>query len=294
MHRHHHHHHHGAPEIDDWAARADDLERGGEVELPYIEAAIAWLAELRAGRSTAAILDIGSGPGVWSTALARQFSDARVTAIDNAAGLLPRVLERAARLGLGDRIGVAEGDLDGSLDGLPRADLIVTSRVLHHVADQERTMRALAACLRPGGLLAVVEGGLPYRYMPDECGIGARGLAARLDAVGSTAIGQRLSAHHAPGVPRPTVDWPFQLGRAGFKETRSKSFLLDVPAPVPPNVRDFVTSRLKWVRELAPGTLSAEDDAALTALLDPHNPLGIARREDLFLLSASTVHIGWV
>jgi SAM-dependent methyltransferase len=290
-HAHHHHHHHGADtDFEDWAARADDLEREGEIGLPWIEAAIGWLAELRGDRPTEQIVDIGSGPGVLTAALAHRFASATVTAIDRAGALLPRVTARAHRLGVGDRVRVAEGDLDGDLSGLPAADLIVASRVLHHVADQRRTMGALAARLRPGGVLAVVEGGLPARFLPDEGGLGTAGLSARIEAATATAIGRRMTEHHTPGIARPTQDWGLQLAEVGLTPTGTRTFLLDIPAPVPDAVRTLVRSRLSLVTSLAPGTLSAEDEAAVAALLDRKNPLGIALRPDLFLLSAATVH----
>lgn len=55
----------------------------------------------------------------------------------------------------------------------------------HHCADidQQGALNALAVLLKPGGLLAVAEGGLPMRFLPRDIAIGTPGLQARLDAV---------------------------------------------------------------------------------------------------------------
>ena len=89
---------------------------------------------------------------------------------------------------------------------------------------------------------------------------------------------------------RPVEDWPAQLAVAGLAPSGSRSFLLDRPAPVPPEVRRHLLARLELARSLAGEHLSADDAAGLERLADPADPLGVERRPDLFLLSAVTVH----
>jgi SAM-dependent methyltransferase len=277
-------------DVENWDARGAELEREGEIGLPFARAAARWIASLVGARPPLRVLDVGAGPGVFTGVLAEQFSTALVTAVDGAADLLARARARAGRLGIADRVDTLPADLGGDLGGLPEADVIWVSRVLHHLPDQGRALQHLGARLPPGGLLAVVEGGLPTRFLPEECGVGPPGLLYRIDAAAARVISGMLREHHESGVPRPVHDWPMQLATAGLVPSGSQSFVLDLPAPVDASVRDHVRERLERARSWVGEDLFAEDAAAIDRLLDPEDELGVARRPDLFYLSAMTVH----
>lgn len=300
-HGHGHGHGHEPDSAFDWDARADELEREGEIGLPWFEAAIDWLAGLTAaaGTDVRRVLDVGSGPGVATSVLAARFPTASVTAIDSAPALLARAQTRAGRLGVGHRVDTLAASLDSrDLADLPEADVIWASRVLHHIPDQAKALRALGNRLRrpdpstgiPGGWLVLVEGGLSSRFLPSECGIGTPGLLERMDAAVADALTTLLGHGADSPVPRPVLDWPAQLAEAGLTPAGTRSFLLDLPAPVAPAVREHLIRRAARTPSLAGDHLRDDDRAALEELLDPDHPLGLHRRPDLFLLTAVTVH----
>lgn len=272
-----------------WHERADELTAEAEIGLGWARAAMEWIATL-APAPVRQVLDVGAGPGVFTSELARCFADAAVVAVDPSEPLLERVLARAASAGVDARVTTVAGALDDALDELPDADVIWASRVLHHVPDQAATLRSLGARLRPGGVLALVEGGLPTRFLPAESGVGEPGLTERVDAAVAGEVHARLHHDHAAGAARPVLDWPAQLADAGLAPSGTRSFLLDLPAPVSEQVRGWLIARLVESRSWAGGALSAGDRDALDRLLDAEDPLGIARRPDLFLLTAVTVH----
>ncbi|MET7302654.1 class I SAM-dependent methyltransferase [Embleya sp. NPDC005575] len=167
------------------------LERVGDLQLPVLRRTAVRLRKLLGPtREVRRILDIGSGPGVMTCVLAETFADAEVVAVDGTPALLDGVLARAGRLGLGDRVTVrcadlAAGPIDADRPGespLGTSDVIWSGMALHHLGDQQGALNRLAGVLRPGGLLAVAEGGLPMRYLPRDIGIGRPGLQTRLDA----------------------------------------------------------------------------------------------------------------
>lgn len=268
----------------DWAAMAGLLELEGETHSPYVRQALAELKDLAPRR----ILDIGSGPGVAACRLAATFPQAEVTAVDGTPELLVRAGERAGWLGV--RVHTHLADFPEGLSGLGPADLVWTGQVVHHVGDQQDALNRLAGLLAPGGVLAVVEGGLPARFLPRDLGFGRPGLQARLDA----AAEDRFSTMRAvlPGTVAVVEDWPGMLRTAGLAEVRSKTFLVDHPAPLADGPRRSVRRALERHRQTLAEHLGAEDMSTLDRLLDPADPAGVDRRPDLFLLTAKTVHFG--
>jgi SAM-dependent methyltransferase len=270
----------------DWDHRGAELEREAELDLGWIEQALDWVAAGPGAVQHA--VDLGSGPGVATAAIAAAFPSATVTAVDGSPALLERATARAARMGLGDRVDTLQQDLAADVSTLPEADLLWISHVLHHLPDPPATLSALRGRLRPGGRIGLVEGGLPPRWAPDDLGIGRPGLQARLDVV----IGEALLSLPEPHAIRPGADWAALLRAAGFSAVATRSWLDEVPAPAPEAVRARVRDRLTMVLDHLGRSLDPHDRSVLERLLDPADPLGVDRRPDLFWLSAQTVHTG--
>ncbi|MFF3846292.1 class I SAM-dependent methyltransferase [Streptomyces sp. NPDC002328] len=283
----HQHAHHGHDTEIDWADMASHLEAQAELFSPLYERALAWLG--KEVTEPGLIVDLGSGPGVVSCLFAETFPGARVLAVDGSAPLLERARARADRLGHGDRFGVLAGELPGVLDELEYpADLLWAGRSLHHLGDQRAALTAFAERLAPGGTLAIMEGGLPSRFLPRDLGFGRPGLEARLDAAQEEWFA-RMRAD-LPGTVDETEDWPALLSAAGLKHTRTRSFLLDLPAPASDRARAYVAAHFARWNDVSDDTLAPDDRAALDRLLDPRDPLSVHRRADVFVLAAHTVH----
>ncbi|MER7715623.1 methyltransferase [Streptomyces flaveolus] len=282
-----HHHDHDHDHDIDWAAMAPLLEAQAELFTPLYRRAMAWLA--RELTEPGLIADVGSGPGVVSCLLADAFPGARVVAVDGAGPLLERARDRAARLGVADRFGTLTGELPGVLGELDYpADLLWASQSLHHLGDQRAALAALAGHLAPGGTLAILEGGLPARFLPRDIGIGRPGLQARLHAAEEDAFAEMRAS--LPGSVAEAEDWPALLTAAGLKPTGTRSFLLDLPAPVSDEARAYVAASLARVRERFGEGLDAADRATLDRLLDPEDAASVHRRPDVFVLLAHTVY----
>ncbi|MEV5550418.1 class I SAM-dependent methyltransferase [Streptomyces sp. NPDC052309] len=290
-HHHDHHaddhaHHHDHTALD-WAAMAPLLEAQAELFTPLYAQAMAWLAA--DVTDPGLIVDAGSGPGVVSCLFADAFPGARVVAADGAGPLLERARDRAARLGVADRFGTLTGDLPGVLGELDYpADLLWASQSLHHLGDQRAALAAFAGHLAPGGTLAILEGGLPARFLPRDIGIGRPGLQARLHAVEEDAF--TAMRESLPGSVAETEDWPALLTAAGLKHTGTRSFLLDLPAPLPDEARAYVAASLSRLRDRVGDALDPVDRATLDRLVDPDDEAGVHHRQDVFVLLAHTVY----
>ncbi|MGW7268659.1 class I SAM-dependent methyltransferase [Streptomyces sp. NPDC054842] len=289
-----HAHHHAGPSGHDHTSTDFDellplLEREAELFTPLYASAAAWLREMQP--EPGLVVDAGSGPGVISCLLAETFPRARVVAVDSARALLDRAGARAADRGLTDRFSTLRADLADGLGELEYpADLLWASRSLHHVGDQRAALAGFAESLAPGGTLALLEGGLAPRFLPRAIGVGRPGLQARMDAVHEHGFEEMRG--ELPGAVAETEDWPALLTAVGLRHVATRTFLLDLPAPLSEEGRAYVAASLARRREGLAGGLGAEDLATLDRLLDPDDQASVHHRPDLFLLTAQTVHVG--
>jgi SAM-dependent methyltransferase len=273
------HHHHV-----DWAARAADLIAEAEVNAPMVDQALAWLTQRVPGATR--VLDVGSGPGVAACSFAALLPEATVVAADGAPELLDLARRRAAALGLGDRVTTVETALPDGIRELPAADIVWVSGVAHHMPDPAAAVRDLAALVRPGGVLALREGGLPLRFLPAYAD---HGLSARMDA----RVDEMAHRHEHPmGMIEAPRSWPDLLREAGLDDVRSRTFLLDIPAPLDDAARRHLQRHLQWARETVADRIGADDLATVDRLIADDGPDSVLHRADVFLLRAGTIHTG--
>lgn len=287
-----HHHGHSDPHDTariDWDELGPFLERGGELQLPLYARAAAWVGEQLPAAAVRRVLDIGSGPGVITCLLAEAFPYAEVVAVDATPALLERARARAERTGLGDRVRTHVAELPSGMDDLGEADLIWAGNSLHHLGDQRAALTGFARLLRPGGLCALFEGGLQPRHLPRDIGIGRPGLESRIDAASAAWFEEMRTA--LPDSKSEVEDWRALLSAAGLGATVTRSFLLDVPAPVTRAVREQLVHAFTWQRTALEERLDADDVAVLDRLLDPDDPEGLMHRPDCFLLAVRTMHM---
>lgn len=274
----------------DWHDQLDALDRAGEVSVPWVRQAADWIAAQPDCAVDGRILDVGSGPGWAASVFAERFPAAEVIAIDPVAAAVERANARFAATGGTGRVRAVVGELgSATLDRYGPADLVWCSHAVHHLPEPVAALRQLGELLRPNGVLALAEGGLPARYLPGGYGVSTPAFAARLDAALSDHFLEHWSlTDSAIGGDR---DWPLQLQAAGLRHRMSRSFVLEHQAPVAELVRDHITARFQLVADHAVDRLGADDAVALARLLDPADPAGLANRPDLFLLTAFTVHL---
>ncbi|MFK4068266.1 class I SAM-dependent methyltransferase [Streptomyces sp. NPDC029674] len=272
----------------DWAAMGVMLERYARVAAPMYGEVASWLT--RWVPEPGVVVDVGSGPGAVSFLLAEAFPKARIVAADPEEALLERARDRAAAEGLTDRFETVRAALPDAIDDVPQAaDLLWLCRSLHHVGDQGAALSALAGHLAPAGAVALLEGGLSARYLPRDIGFGRPGLLSRLEAADEEWFaGMREGLD---GSKAATEDWPALLTAAGLRYEATRSFLLDLPAPLSEDARAHVVQEFTRRREMQAERLTPDDAATFDRLLDPSDPQSLHRRPDLFLLTTQTVHV---
>ncbi|WP_084514585.1 methyltransferase [Nocardia acidivorans] len=296
-HGHGHSHDHTHDGID-WSTQIDHLRREDALAADAQTQIARRLIGLLTGTGERpVVVDIGAGAGGQSAAFAVELAargGGRLIIADAVTELLEAArATTAAALGGDDRVSVetvlVDAASDSVLDAVAQADLVWASRMVHHLPDQQAGTDRLAKLVRPGGWLALAEGGLPLRCLPWDLGVGTPGLQDRLLAVRDEFFG-RMRAEITGSVPMP-YGWNIALGRAGLAEVSAFSVLTDQPTATP-EVRESVASWLDGLRNRMSDNVSDDDRTALDQLLDPTADSYIGAREDIFLLGATTIHLG--
>ncbi|MFJ6416553.1 methyltransferase domain-containing protein [Paeniglutamicibacter sp. NPDC091659] len=252
---------------------AEMLDMDAALQAAHLAEITGWVAGLAGAPET--IVDLGSGTGTGTLALAGRFEKATVFAVDNSEQMLAHLAAKAAARGLDGRVVKVHADMDAQWPEIGAADLVWAASSIHHVADPDKVFAEVFAALNPGGLFAVVEMDSFPRFLPDDIGWGEPGLEDRshrlIDAQG-------WNAH---------PDWQEQLEAAGF-EVEQRNFSYEL-APEPEAMATYAQMWLGRTRTGLEDKLSPADLASMDALLDPENPAGLGHRTDLVLRGSRTV-----
>ncbi|MBX3220624.1 MAG: class I SAM-dependent methyltransferase [Labilithrix sp.] len=156
--RDHEHAHHGFADADAWAKVFDDPARDTWQHPADVLSAL----ELA---PTMTVADVGAGTGYFAVRLARAVPEGEVIATDVEPDMVRFVNERARREQLPNLRAVRATPAASGL-AARSVDRILVVHVWHHLADRVAYARDLAAALRPGGKLFVVDFSLTARRGP--------------------------------------------------------------------------------------------------------------------------------
>ncbi|WP_312880660.1 class I SAM-dependent methyltransferase [Actinokineospora xionganensis] len=278
----------------DWTSRLVAMRRTDEIEAEVNS----WLADRLVDDlpDGATVIDVGSGSGGMSAAFAAALAvrgGGRVVLVDAVPELQAAASDAVAAVA-GDKVelvAVLADAADPTLaDQVPAGDLVWASRVVHHLPDERQGVAGLVRLLNPGGSLALAEGGLSTRCLPWDVGVGEPGLQDRIAAAQTSWFAEMRAG--IEGVVRMPFGWNRALAEAGLTDVSAFSYLVDLPAPASPAVRESVADWLAWMARVGEDRLSESDLDALARLMDPNDPDWVGGRDDVFVLSANTIHHG--
>lgn len=104
------------------------------------------------------VLDIGCGTGWSSLAMIERFAPTHLTGIDPAQGMLDVFREKADGIA-GTTIDLRAEDVMAMSVAVGTYDAVISSMAMHWFTDKPAATAAMAAALRPGGILAVLFSG---------------------------------------------------------------------------------------------------------------------------------------
>jgi demethylmenaquinone methyltransferase/2-methoxy-6-polyprenyl-1,4-benzoquinol methylase len=112
--------------------------------------------------AAANVLDVACGTGAVALELARRSPGRRVTGLDQSREMLDVGRARIRDAGLDGRITLREGRAESLPFSDGEFDALTFTYLLRYVDDPAATLRELARVVRPGGVIAMAEFGLPH------------------------------------------------------------------------------------------------------------------------------------
>jgi len=143
-----HTHQHGFSGAEHWARVFDDPARDAWQKPHEVVEALQLSPD-------AAVADIGAGTGYFAVRLAHMTPKGRVYAVDIEPDMVKYLAERAQKSGLGNLTPVLAAPDDPKLPA--KVDLALMVDTYHHVGQREAYFRKLAAHLKPGGAVAIID-----------------------------------------------------------------------------------------------------------------------------------------
>ena len=107
------------------------------------------------------VVDVATGTAAVAIELARAVPSRTVVGVDQSPEMLAAGRDRVARAGVADRVELREGRAESLLFADGEFDALTFTYLLRYVDDPVATMRELARVVRPGGVVAMLEFGLP-------------------------------------------------------------------------------------------------------------------------------------
>ena len=178
-----HTHQHSFGDAEKWSHVFDDPERDAWQKPHAVLQALAL-------KPDAVVADLGAGTGYFSARLANMFPKATVYAVDLEPDMVKYLGERAKREGLANLKPVQAAAGDARLPD--KVDLVLLVDVYHHIEGRERYFRGLAASLRPGARVAVID----FRLDSPEGPPKAARIAPEKVKAELAAAGYALAAEH--------------------------------------------------------------------------------------------------
>jgi cyclopropane fatty-acyl-phospholipid synthase-like methyltransferase len=177
------HANHRFDDAEAWAASFDDPARD-DWQKPDV------VLDLLALPSNALVADIGAATGYFAVRLAQQVKNGRVYGIDVESSMVEYLAKRARAEELGNLRAVLATFDDAKIP--EPVDLIIIVNTYHHLEDRTAYFKRLAASLKTGGRIAIIDFKMNSTMGPPD----SAKVKPEVVVEEVTAAGYRLSAEH--------------------------------------------------------------------------------------------------
>jgi len=271
---------------DTWLGKRDFYE---QVEYHILEPMIRWL---RADQHSD-VLDAGCGRGIATFIFADQACT--VVGVDRDTIALQHANTLLRETSFSDMVMFQQADLYQLPFENDTFDVVWTSYVIHHIADKLHVVDELKRVLKPGGTLAIREGGLPLQMLPHDIGLGEPGLQDRLRVAQNTWFTDMTRDTLSDEKPYP-YGWSQLLLDADFTDIQARTFTTDFLPSFNKSQQEFVLYYLQRTLERDTGKygplLNDSDRQVIEQLIDENSVSYVLNRSDLHVRYGLSVYVG--
>ena len=143
-----HTHQHSFGDAQKWAGVFDDPARDAWQKPHEVIQALAL-------KPDAAVADIGAGTGYFAVRLAHMLDKGRVYAVDVEPQMVRYLGDRAKKEGIGNLYAIRSTSSDAHLP--VKVDMVLLADTYHHIDSRQVYFAKLAASLKPGGRVAIID-----------------------------------------------------------------------------------------------------------------------------------------
>jgi len=224
------------------------------------------------------VLDLGCGPGLWTSLLAERVSPGgQVIGLDAS----PELLEYAERCRKDDPHGNLISFREGDFYSIPYPreyfDLVFFSNCFVYARDPIVLLQEQKRVVRKGGVIVGKHFDNTFIWFHPVDTL----LAFRVMAAAERALRERPSSRFFDNSFGQKMHGVFL--RTGFREVRTITYAIQKIAPLTSEARDYVESTANWYGDTGAPYLSRRDLSAWKSHFDPSSSNYIVERDDFYL-----------
>ena len=235
------------------------------------------------------VLDLGSGPGMWTSLLAEKVKpNGKVIGIDNAPELLNFAIKNLEKDPLRHIIEYRKSDFYDIPFGNDIFDFIFFGNCFAYVTDHFKVIEEMKRITKPGGRVAAkdFDGGL-FIVHPIDPDLTFRILTAAAQSLKEKPLEPKFDNYTGR-----KMHGLFLM--AGFKDVSTISYAIQKLSPLTPEVKNYITGNAEWLIKTGASYLSEKDIQQWKSHFDPTSEDYILDLEEFYFCMLEIVTIGTV
>jgi ubiquinone/menaquinone biosynthesis C-methylase UbiE len=235
------------------------------------------------------VLDLGCGPGLWTSALAEKVKpNGKVIGVDSTPELLNFAIKNLEKDPLKHLIEFKKSDFNEIPFRSDKFDFTFFGNCFAYVEDHFKVIEEMKRTAKPGGRVAAkdFDGGL-FIVHPIDPDLTLRVMSAAAKSLKEKPIEPKFDNFTGRKMHG------FFL-KAGFKDVSTTSYAIQKLSPLAPEVKNYITGNAEWLVKSGSPYLSEEDTQQWRSHFDPNSENYILDLEEFYFCMLEIITIGMV
>jgi ubiquinone/menaquinone biosynthesis C-methylase UbiE len=235
------------------------------------------------------VLDLGCGPGLWTSALAEKVKpNGKVIGVDSTPELLNFAIKNLEKDPLKHLIEFKKSDFHEIPFRSDMFDFIFFGNCFAYVEDHFKVIEEMKRAAKPGGRVAAkdFDGGLFIVHPIDPC-LTLRVLSASAQSLKEKPIEPKFDNFTGRIMHGLFV-------KAGFKDVTTTSYAIQKLSPLSPEVKHYIAGNAEWLVKTGSPYLSEEDAQQWRSHFDPNSENYVLDLQEFYFCMLEIITIGTV